>query len=57
MSHAELDEAEELDAGNIDELAEEVADLSKKYNLTIIGGCCGCDNRHIQAMAQAIKKK
>ena len=54
MSHAELDEAEELDAGNIDELAEEVADLSKKYNLTIIGGCCGCDNRHIQAMAQAI---
>ena len=51
MSHAELDEAEELDAGNIDELAGEVAELSTKYNLTTIGGCCGTDNRHMQAIA------
>ena len=55
MSHAELDEAEELDAGNIDELAGEVAAMSAKYGLTIIGGCCGTDNRHIDAMAKALK--
>ena len=54
MSHAELDEAEELDAGNIDELAGEVAELTAKYNLTTIGGCCGTDNRHMEAMAKAI---
>ena len=55
LSHAELDEAEDLDAGNIDELASEVAAMSTKYGLSIIGGCCGTDNRHIEAMAKALK--
>ena len=56
-SHAELDEATELDSGNIEELAEEVADMVNKYDLTIVGGCCGTDNRHIQAMARCILQK
>lgn len=53
-SHAELDEATELDSGNIEELANEVADLASKYNLTTVGGCCGTDDRHIDAIIKKI---
>jgi S-methylmethionine-dependent homocysteine/selenocysteine methylase len=54
MSHAELDEAEELDPGNPDELASDyVALRSKLPNLTVIGGCCGTDHRHIAAISKA----
>lgn len=56
-SHAELDEAEELDYGNIEELAGEVASQKERYNLAYIGGCCGTDNRHLEAMAKHLLKK
>ena len=55
-SHAELDECEELDAGDKNELSAEVAQLVGKYNLTVIGGCCGTDNTHIEAMAEKLLK-
>jgi homocysteine S-methyltransferase len=52
MSHAELDEAEELDAGDPDELAEGYARLSERLpNLNVVGGCCGTDHRHVAAVA------
>ena len=54
MSHAELDEAEELDAGNPDELASDYVSLREKLpNLTVVGGCCGTDHRHIDAISRA----
>ena len=54
MSHAELDEAEELDAGNPIQLGSQYKDLrSKLSHLTVFGGCCGTDHRHIEAIAQA----
>jgi S-methylmethionine-dependent homocysteine/selenocysteine methylase len=54
MSHAELDEAEELDAGNPDELASDYVALRAKLpNLTVVGGCCGTDHRHIDAISRA----
>lgn len=54
MSHAELDEAEELDAGNPDELASDYVALREKLpNLTVVGGCCGTDHRHIDAISRA----
>jgi len=54
MSHAELDEAEELDAGNPDELASDYLALRAKLpNLTVVGGCCGTDHRHIDAISRA----
>lgn len=54
MSHAELDEAEELDDGNPDELAHQYGALSHKLpNLNVVGGCCGTDHRHIDAIARA----
>jgi homocysteine S-methyltransferase len=54
MSHAELDEAEELDDGDPDELAQDYLALrSKLPNVHVVGGCCGTDHRHIAAIASA----
>ena len=51
MSHAELDEAEELDAGNPDELAAGYERLRVSLpNLSVLGGCCGTDHRHVAAV-------
>jgi S-methylmethionine-dependent homocysteine/selenocysteine methylase len=47
-SHAELDEATELDSGDPVELAAQYATLRPRVpNLTVLGGCCGTDHRHI----------
>ena len=53
MSHAELDEAEELDGGNPLELADDYRGLMKALpNLCVLGGCCGTDHRHVAAIAE-----
>ena len=50
-SHAELDEAEELDQGDPDDLAERYRGLRPLLpNLTVVGGCCGTDERHIESI-------
>jgi S-methylmethionine-dependent homocysteine/selenocysteine methylase len=47
-SHAELDEAEELDEGDPAELARDYLELRERLpNLNVLGGCCGTDERHI----------
>ena len=47
-SHAELDESEELDTGNPQELAGEYRRLLEKLrHVTVLGGCCGTDHRHV----------
>ncbi|MGR3804877.1 homocysteine S-methyltransferase family protein [Marinibacterium profundimaris] len=52
LSHAELDEAEELDAGNPEELGRDYAALRRMLpNLAVLGGCCGTDHRHVRAIA------
>ena len=54
MSHAELDEAEELDAGDPDEFGHDSAGLRTSFpNLKVVGGCCGTDIRHVTAVADA----
>ncbi|MFQ6170878.1 homocysteine S-methyltransferase family protein [Oryzobacter sp. R7] len=54
LSHAELDEAEELDEGDPDELAAQYLALRERLPaLTVLGGCCGTDHRHIAAIAAA----
>lgn len=51
-SHAELDCATELDAGDPAELGELYADLRRHVpGLCALGGCCGTDHRHIDAIA------
>ena len=51
-SHAELDEAEELDDGNPSELGQQLAQIHLRFpQISILGGCCGTDMRHISAIA------
>lgn len=53
-SHAELDDAEDLDEGD-------PADLGRRYgalraslpSLNVLGGCCGTDERHVAAIRDA----
>ncbi len=54
LSHAELDEAEVLDAGDAAELAAEYAQLRRQLpNLKVLGGCCGTSHHHIDAISSA----
>ena len=47
-SHAELDESDELDEGDPVELAAHYRALLERLpNLTVLGGCCGTDHRHV----------
>lgn len=54
LSHAELDEAHTLDDGD-------PADLGRRYRvlqnahpgLRVLGGCCGTDHRHVEAIRDA----
>lgn len=51
-SHEELDNAQELDEGDPQDLARRYASLRETFpQLTILGGCCGTDHRHIEAIA------
>ncbi len=57
MSHAELDEAEELDAGDPVDLARRYQRLRATHpHVTIFGGCCGTDTRHIATAAEALTR-
>jgi S-methylmethionine-dependent homocysteine/selenocysteine methylase len=50
-SHAELDEAEVLDEGDLDVLVPAHRVLEERLPaLEIVGGCCGTDARHVAAL-------
>lgn len=54
QSHAELDAATELDAGNPQELGQQYRELRQRLpQLSVLGGCCGTDHRHIAAICDA----
>ncbi len=54
MSHAELDAAEELDAGDPVDLGARYATLRKRMPwLRVLGGCCGTDIGHVREIAVA----
>ncbi|ASC69217.1 hypothetical protein XM38_001430 [Halomicronema hongdechloris C2206] len=53
-SHAELDEADTLDDGNPEELGSQYRQLKQVLSqLNVLGGCCGTDERHVEAICQA----
>jgi homocysteine S-methyltransferase len=53
-SHAELDEAEELDDGDPVELAADYRRLKPLLpKVNVLGGCCGTDHRHIDEICRA----
>ena len=53
-SHAELDEATELDDGDPEDLGARYAQLSDRLPaLNLLGGCCGTDDRHVARICTA----
>ena len=49
------DEAEELDVGDPAEFGSLVARVHRQHpGITVLGGCCGTDARHIAAVARAV---
>ena len=51
QSHAELDAADELDAGDLSLLASTYDTLGAQLPaLAVVGGCCGTDARHVAAL-------
>jgi S-methylmethionine-dependent homocysteine/selenocysteine methylase len=51
MSHSELDAAEQLDEGDPAALATDHDALRASFpNLSLVGGCCGTDARHVAAL-------
>ena len=54
MSHAELNESATLDVGDPAQLGTEYADLKTRLPmLNVMGGCCGTDHRHVEAITEA----
>lgn len=55
LSHAELDECEELDDGDPQEFGLLHLQLKERFpELVVFGGCCGTDHRHIDAVQAAL---
>jgi S-methylmethionine-dependent homocysteine/selenocysteine methylase len=56
-SHQELNDAPDLDAGDPIELANQYRDLLRRHpQITVLGGCCGTDHRHIQSISKACRR-
>lgn len=56
MSHAELNEAPDLDLGDPEELGADYVRLKRiAPRLNVLGGCCGTDERHVEQIARACR--
>jgi S-methylmethionine-dependent homocysteine/selenocysteine methylase len=54
LSHQELNDATELDEGDPEELGREHAEILRRHgHIHVLGGCCGADHRHVEAMSRA----
>jgi S-methylmethionine-dependent homocysteine/selenocysteine methylase len=57
-SHAELNESTELDEGNPVEFGlQHKALLGTLKNLSVLGGCCGTDHRHVEELCKAATER
>jgi S-methylmethionine-dependent homocysteine/selenocysteine methylase len=55
QSHAELDAATELDDGDPIELgADYLAIIARHPQISVLGGCCGTDHRHIDEISKGL---
>ena len=53
-SHAELDEAKDLDDGDPVELGRQYRELRRTFGqFNVLGGCCGTDHRHVEQICFA----
>jgi S-methylmethionine-dependent homocysteine/selenocysteine methylase len=56
-SHAELDNATELDAGNPEELGSQYRDMLRRFpHINVLGGCCGTDHRHLERIGLVCRR-
>lgn len=55
-SPEELDGLEQLDGSDPESFAGELLALRHKFGIKVIGGCCGTDQRHIEAIAERFSK-
>jgi S-methylmethionine-dependent homocysteine/selenocysteine methylase len=56
MSHADLDNAPELDIGDPLELGGQYAELRRRFpHINVLGGCCGTDHRHVDCISTACR--
>ena len=55
LSPEELNEADVLKVDDFDELMDYMRLLHKEYSFKIFGGCCGTNEKHIQAIADMLK--
>lgn len=55
-SHAELDAAPELDAGDPEELGRQLGLIRRRHpQFMVFGGCCGTDMRHMARIAENVR--
>ena len=53
-SHAELDNATELDDGDPMEFGRQCGDIRTRFRrINVLGGCCGTDHRHVEQIAMS----
>ncbi len=58
MSHEELDNALELDRGDVAELAGDYVALRQLLpGLRVVGGCCGTDHEHVEAIVERLSRQ
>jgi S-methylmethionine-dependent homocysteine/selenocysteine methylase len=56
MSHAQLDAATELDAGNPAEFGQQYRAIRQRLgHVNVLGGCCGTDHRHLAEIAASCR--
>ncbi|MBI9038772.1 MAG: homocysteine S-methyltransferase family protein [Bacteroidales bacterium] len=56
-SPAELDNLSYLDTTSPEEFADLMYSIHKKFGIKILGGCCGTDDSHIEALAEKLFNK
>jgi len=53
-SHAELDTAPDVDTGDPADLGQRYLAMRRQFgHLTVLGGCCGTDHRHVEQISLA----
>lgn len=55
-SHQELNDSSDLDDGDPHELADAYRELLARLpHITVLGGCCGTDHRHVSSISRACR--
>jgi len=56
-SHQELNNSPDLDSGDPIELGNQYRNLVRRHpQINVLGGCCGTDHRHVEAIANACRQ-